>query len=149
MNQNSIKKLLDAFFVAKKIIETMPELPNKMKPRHIHVIDALYELSKTQNEVRVSDISTRLSITTPSVTKLINELVSKDIVEKYESELDKRITLIKLTEKGLKYEAKYVTEYHADWLKNIEDLTDDEVLSTINTINKLKKSMPKGVENNE
>ncbi len=38
MDTMHLKKLLDACFTAKHVIETMPELPTGMKPRHIHVL---------------------------------------------------------------------------------------------------------------
>lgn len=54
------KALLDACFTAKRITESMADLPEGMKPRHIHVIDAIHELGA---DVRVSDVSHRLNIT--------------------------------------------------------------------------------------
>ncbi len=44
----------------------MPELPEQMKPRNIYVIDALYELGQTKDEVRVV-ISVKNLILQPQV----------------------------------------------------------------------------------
>ena len=73
MNRESLKHLLDACFTAKRIVETLPELPSGMKPRHIHVLDAVWEIQNEQGICRVSDVNTRLGITMPSVTKLVQE----------------------------------------------------------------------------
>ena len=41
-----IKEFLDACHKAKRIAEMMPELPEGMTPRHVHVIDAIYQLER-------------------------------------------------------------------------------------------------------
>lgn len=142
MNAKIIKRLLDACFVAKRITETMEELPKGMKPRHFHVIDAIYEQKISCGKVRVSDVSKRLNVTTPSVTKLINDLESMDVVEKYAAEDDKRVTLLRLTEKGNAYERHYVTEYHTEWARQLTDVTDAQAQNAILVIQKLQKAMP-------
>ena len=48
MDTEHLKKLLDTCFLAKKVIETLPELPKGMKPRHIHVLEAIYEITCKQ-----------------------------------------------------------------------------------------------------
>ena len=74
MDTTSLKQLLDACFTAKHIVETLPQLPKGMKPRHIHVLDSVSRVCTEQGECRVSDVSTRLNITMPSITKLVQEL---------------------------------------------------------------------------
>ena len=76
MNTTSLKQLLDTCFTAKRIVETLPELPKGIKPRHIHVLDAIQDIQKQQGMCRVSDVSTKLNITMPSITKLVQELES-------------------------------------------------------------------------
>ena len=46
MTTTALKQLLDSCFVAKRVIETLPELPPGMKPRHIHVLDAVHTLQE-------------------------------------------------------------------------------------------------------
>ena len=65
MNVNNLKQLLDSCFLAKRIVETLPKLPHGMKPRHIHVLDAIDMIQATQKVCRVSDVSTVLDITMP------------------------------------------------------------------------------------
>ena len=60
-----IKEFLDACHKAKRIAEMMPELPEGMTPRHVHVIDAIYQLERTGEMVKVSDVSEYLEVTRP------------------------------------------------------------------------------------
>ncbi|MEG1410710.1 MAG: hypothetical protein RSD36_12805 [Terrisporobacter sp.] len=60
--------MIDACFIAKRITEVMPELPNGLKPRNIHVIDCIAELKK-----------------------------EKEIINKYNEKEDKRIVSLSLT----------------------------------------------------
>lgn len=144
MDSIQIKLLLDSCFVAKNVIEKMKQLPTGFKPRHIHIIDAISRLSNNMDEVRVSDVSHQLNITTPSVTKLINELEEKGIVGKHEHAEDKRVTLVELTKLGKEYEQKYVEQYHAEWAQKLADVSDEDIQTVVCTLNKLAKAMPKG-----
>lgn len=142
MNTTSLKHLLDACFTAKHIIETMPALPKGMKPRHIHVLDTVNEVCREQEECRVSDVSGRLNITMPSITKLIQELEALEMLEKYADRVDKRVNLLKLTDKGRQHVKKYVQDFHEDWIKNLEDIPDQQVEEAIKTIERLRDTMP-------
>ena len=144
MDHDQLRTLLDSCFAAKKIVEEMKELPQGFKPRHIHISDAVSRLGAGGEEVRVSDVSRRLNITTPSVTKLINELEKKNVVVKYECPDDGRATLLKLTELGKEYEEKYVEQYHAAWAKNLDDISDEDVEAVVRTISRLAEAMPEG-----
>lgn len=144
MNETSIRQLLDTCFTAKHVVETMKELPKGFKPRHIHVIEAIYELSTSQEEVRVSDVSHRLNITTPSVTKLIQELEERGTLEKYQQKEDKRVTLVALTDFGRELQKRYVAEYHRAWSEQMQDVTEEEVKTVIRVIARLKETMPGG-----
>lgn len=144
MNETSIRQLLDTCFTAKHVVETMKELPKGFKPRHIHVIEAIYELSTNQEEVRVSDVSHRLNITTPSVTKLIQELEERGTLEKYQQKEDKRVTLVALTDFGRELQKRYVAEYHRAWSEQMQDVTEEEVKTVIRVIARLEETMPGG-----
>lgn len=142
MNTTSLKRLLDTCFLAKHIVETMPELPKDMKPRHIHVMDAIQEIEKMQGECRVSDVSGQLNITTPSVTKLIQELEKLGMVVKRSDDRDKRVSLLRLTDEGMQCVNKHVLKFHAEWAKELADVTDEQVQEAIEIIEKLQRAMP-------
>lgn len=144
MNEEKLRELLDACYAAKRITETMADLPPGMKPRHIHVIDAIYMLGQHGFEVRVGDVSKRLNITMPSVTKLINELSAMGAVQKTGAGDDKRGILLHLTNKGLNYEKRYVTDYHSAWVANMTDITAEQAEVAVSVIHSLQEAMPKG-----
>lgn len=142
MNPKTLKKLLDTCFTAKRIIETLPELPNGMRPRHIHVLDAIEEIYNQQGMCRVSDVNAKLNITMPSVTKLINELENYGLLEKLADSSDKRVTLLSLTDTGYTCVERYVHQFHSDWANALYDISDEQAEKAINIIEKLRHTMP-------
>lgn len=136
MTNEMIKQLLDACFLAKKITETMPKLPKGLKPRHIHIITSIAERSKTST-VRVSDVSNDLKVTMPSVTKLINELESMDIIQKIPMSDDRRATSLALTPLGINYHKLYVVQYHSLLINEFKNLDIQQCTATIATIEQL------------
>lgn len=142
MNTIHLKQLLDACFTAKNIVETLPQLPKGMKPRHIHVLDTISQVCQEQKECRVSDVSVRLNITMPSITKLIQELEALEMLKKYGDQEDKRVTLLKLTDTGEAHVKKYVLDFHKEWVKNLDEVSDDQAQEAIKVIKQLQNTMP-------
>ncbi|WP_182186139.1 MarR family winged helix-turn-helix transcriptional regulator [Pectinatus frisingensis] len=142
MNSKLIKNFLDACFTAKKMGSLMPPLPKDLrKPRLINIIDTVHTLSKQKKYIKISDISKSLKITAPSVTKLINELEQKNILQKHQQTDDKRVITVTLTTLGEKYYDIYINKYH-QWLCTLfNDFVDEDILTTIRTINKAYKVM--------
>ena len=77
MTQEKLKQFLDACFDAKRLIEKLPDLPDGMKPRQVHVLDAVNEIQKKQGFCRVSDISSYMNTTLPSITKLVQDVYKR------------------------------------------------------------------------
>ena len=87
MTQEKLKQFLDACFDAKRLIEKLPDLPDGMKPRQVHVLDAVNEIQKKQGFCRVSDISSYMNTTLPSITKLgIGSSIRKAFILRSRSE---------------------------------------------------------------
>lgn len=141
MDRIMIKKLIDTCFDAKKVTETMPKLPEGLKPRHIHVIDCIVELGKIKDNICVSDVSSTLNITTPSVTKLINELYEKKVINKYSGNDDKRFVSLSLSHIGEEYYKKYVVDYHNILSERLNGLTDEQCKNAIEVIEKLYQAV--------
>lgn len=130
MTTELTRQLLDACFYGKQITELMPPLPPKIKPRHMHVINAVHVLSQ-QGTVRIGDVSRELRVTTPSVTKLINELSAYGAVEKHAFQEDKRVTTLTLTALGEKYYVLYIQKYHAQLARILDPLDENDCYITI------------------
>ena len=138
---NLIKNIIDSCFLAKQITEMLPPLPVGMKPRHIHVIDAVCSLRSSQPSVKVTDISKFMNITTPSVTKLIKELCDLKALEKKIDSVDKRVTLIELTPLGELYYQKHVVDFQNKLLQSFKDIDETDCLCLVMTIKKIHAKM--------
>ena len=108
MEISYVKDFLSACQDAKRITELMPPLPKGMSPRHIYVIDAVFQLSQCQEKVMVSDVSRLLGVTRPSITKVIQDLEKLKALTKIPDQEDKRIVHIALTSLGKEYYDFYV-----------------------------------------
>ena len=71
MTTDKIKKVMDACYLAKRVRDLMPKLPNGVTSTHIHYLDTIRQLELTTEGVRVSDISDKLGLPRPGVTKTI------------------------------------------------------------------------------
>ena len=153
MNEKNVKSLIDICFRAKQVTEMMPKLPKDVKPRHIHIIEAIENISHNQEYVKISDISKSFNITMPSVTKLINEMVKINLVRKINESVDKRINFLELTEKGLEYYDIYSLNYYrmiAKKLKNMEiydiSVTDKTIENFYSVVKEFKNIDLSGFE---
>lgn len=142
MTTTALKNLLDSCFVAKRVIETLPELPPGMKPRHIHVLEAIHTLQEQNGSCRVSDVSARLNVTLPSVTKLVQELENRKLLEKRTDPEDGRVILLSLTPDGHACFARYVQNMHANWSAALSDISDEQVEETVHILNRLLETIP-------
>lgn len=124
------------------MIETLPELPKGMKPRHIHVLDQIYMTGNEHRKCRVSDVSENLNITMPSITKLVQELETMHLLEKYPDDEDKRVTLLKLTDNGLICVQKYVYDFQSRWAEQLDFISNEDVQKAIWIIEQLEQTMP-------
>ena len=133
-----VRRLLDACWKAKAVTELMPELPKGMKPRYVHVIDAIWHINASHGQdtatARVGDVSTFLGVTTPSVTKLVGEMAKLGLLVKHPDESDRRAVTLTLTERGLDIRRIYVEEYHARLSGLLGGLTVEQCETTVRTL---------------
>lgn len=141
MTEDKIKKVMDACYLAKRVRDLMPKLPNGVTSSHIHYLDTIRNLESTMNCVRVSDISDELGLPRPSVTKTIKDMVTLGFVEKKAMQNDGRVVIIKTTKSGKQLVDKYVDEYFGELAPQLDDITDREADNMIETIEKLYKVM--------
>lgn len=79
MNEDKIKRMLDACYLAKRIRELLPELPEGVTPAYIQYMDVIHKLKKKSENVKVSDISDYLKLPRPGVTRTVKEMEKRDI----------------------------------------------------------------------
>ncbi|WP_241520132.1 MarR family winged helix-turn-helix transcriptional regulator [Bifidobacterium catulorum] len=135
-----VRLLLDACWKAKSIAELMPELPRGMKPRYVHVIDAVWHINAPHGQgmatARVSDVSAFLGVTTPSVTKLVGEMVDRGLLVKHANDTDRRAVTLTLTERGLAIRKAYVADYHAHLGELLAGITPEECATVARVMNR-------------
>ena len=65
MTNEKIKRMLDARYLAKRIREMLPPLPEGVMPSYIKYLEVVQTLEKNSSHVRVSDISDALDLPRP------------------------------------------------------------------------------------
>lgn len=82
MTTEKIKRMLDACYQAKRIRELLPALPNGVAPSYIHYLDVILALEKKEVQVKISDISDKLNLPRPGVTRTVKEMEEKGYIKK-------------------------------------------------------------------
>ncbi|NME81632.1 MarR family transcriptional regulator [Clostridium sp. SM-530-WT-3G] len=100
----------------------------------IHTIEAI----GIDKEKTMSEIAQQLNVTLGTLTTGINKLIKKGYVERNRTEEDRRIVLVRLTEKG-KVAYKHHEEFHNEMVQNsVNDLTEDEKKVLASSLEKIK-----------
>lgn len=136
MTSEKIKRMLDACYLAKRIRELLPELPEGVTPAYIHYLDAIHALRDRGVQVKVSDISDHLDLPRPGVTRTVKDMVQKGYLEKYTSREDGRVTYLTITEQGEELHRKYNTDYYRRLAPKLEHISDEEADCMISAIQK-------------
>ena len=114
----------------------LPALPGGVTSSHIHYLDTLSKLEKTEGKVKVSDISENLGLPRPSVTKTVKDMEKLGFVEKETTETDGRFVYIKTTRTGRDLVDKYVDEYFGNLSENLGGITDEDADKMIEVVEK-------------
>ena len=109
------------------------------------MIDAVWHINEPNGQeigtARVSDVSAFLGVTTPSVTKLVGEMVELGLVVKHMDAADRRAVTLTLTERGLDIRRVYVEEYHAHLSQLLGGLTVEQCETTVRTLTEALRLM--------
>ena len=141
MTTDKIKRMMDACYLAKRIRDMLPELPEGVAPSYISYIDTIHKLENRGGKVKISDISDTLNLPRPGVTRTVKEMEIKGYLKKIPSSEDGRITYISVTETGEKLSEKYDKNYFGELVKYLDDISEEEADGMINTIEKLYQVM--------
>ena len=82
MTTDLIKRLLDACYLAKRVRDMLPVLPDGVMPSYIQYLDAVQKMQDRGMQVRVSDISDALDLPRPGVTRTVKEMERKGYLKK-------------------------------------------------------------------
>lgn len=136
MTSDKVKQMLDACYLAKRIRDMLPELPQGVAPSYIHFLDIIHKLEKQNKKVKISDISDALKLPRPGVTRTVKEMERKGYLSKISSEEDGRITYIVITEKGEELSDKYDRKYMGDLSEDLQEISEADADCMISTLEK-------------
>ena len=141
MQRDKIKKVMDACYLAKRVRDLLPKLPNGVTSTRIHYLDTIRKLELYTANVKVSDISDELGLPRPGVTKITKDMEKLGLVEKKAAKTDGRVVFIKITVSGKDLVDKYVDQYFGELSAELDDISDEDADNMIETIEKLYEVM--------
>ena len=141
MTAELIKRLMDACYEGKRARDLLPPLPAGVLPSYIQYLDAIQLLEQEGVRVKVSDISDKLNLPRPGVTRTVKEMETKGYLKKLASAEDGRVTYLSLTEEGKNLSEKYDAQYFRSLLPYLEGISDADAETTIRTIETLYRVM--------
>lgn len=134
MDAAKIKRMLDACYLAKRIRELLPDLPDGVAPAYIQYMDVMHELQSGGASVRVSDISDALNLSRPVVTRTVKHMEEKGYIRKFTSGDDCRVTYLAITEQGEALSEKYDRSYYSRLAPLLDGISDAEADCMISVI---------------
>ena len=123
MQRDKIKKVMDACYLAKRVRDLLPKLPNGVTSTRIHYLDTIRKLELKTANVKVSDISDELGLPRPGVTKITKDMEKLGLVEKKAAKTDGRVVFIKITVSGKDLVDKYVDQYFGELSAELDDIS--------------------------
>lgn len=96
MQRDKIKKVMDACYLAKRVRDLLPKLPNGVTSTHIHYLDTIRKLELKTTNIKVSDISDELGLPRPGVTKITKDMENLDLLKRRQQKQMEELCLLKL-----------------------------------------------------
>lgn len=134
MDIQTTKEMIDAFHEAKRVWDRLPALPEGIVSSHIITLDAVISLEKEGKDVCVSDISERMGLPRPGVTRTLNQMEKLGLIDKYDDPTDRRVIRIRPTERSMALYRKYVEEYMTGLSAKLNGLQEEKIRAMIDTI---------------
>ena len=141
MNSQKTKDMLDSFYMAKRILDLLPDLPEGVLPSYIRYLERIIELQEVHEKVKVSDLSSALNLPRPGVTRTVNSMVEKGYLNKMSSKEDGRVTYIEISDKGMDLFEKFNRDFFKDLSLSLSHISVEEADIMIDTIEKFYQVM--------
>jgi len=90
------------------------------------------------NTARLRDVTANMLISQPSVSRLVDRMVSRDLISKCTDPLDGRGAIVRATEKGVAAFRRLATAHGRSIAERMSVLTDDELAQLLNLTAKLR-----------
>lgn len=111
-----LKRMMDACYQAKRIRDMLPPLPEGVTSSYIQYLDIIEKMQHQGMRVKISDISDRLSLPRPGVTRTVKEMEQKGYLKKSTSPKDGRITYLTLTRPDRHFPRSIIRNVFPFWL---------------------------------
>ena len=146
MTSEKIKEMLDSCYMAKRILDMLPKLPEGVLPSYVRYLETIIELEEKNQKVKVSDVSEVLNLPRPGVTRTIHAMKEKGYLKKETAKHDGRVTYVTVTKEGKMIFEKYNKDYFQKLALCLNHVSNDEADCMIQTIEKFYEVMCGGRE---
>ena len=146
MKSEKVKEMLDSCYMAKRILDMLPKLPEGVLPSYARYLETIIELEEKNQKVKVSDVSEVLNLPRPGVTRTINAMEEKGYLKKETAKHDGRVTYVTVTKEGKMIFEKYNKDYFQKLALCLNHVSNDEADCMIQTIKKFYEVMCEGRE---
>lgn len=146
MKSEKVKEMLDSCYMAKRILDMLPKLPEGVLPSDVRYLETIIELEEKNQKVKVSDVSEVLNLPRPGVTRTINAMEEKGYLKKETAKHDGRVTYVTVTKEGKMIFEKYNKDYFQKLALCLNHVSNDEADCMIQTIEKFYEVMCEGRE---
>ena len=146
MKSEKVKEMLDSCYMAKRILDMLPKLPEGVLPSYVRYLETIIELEEKNQKVKVSDVSEVLNLPRPGVTRTINAMEAKGYLKKETAKHDGRVTYVTVTKEGKMIFEKYNKDYFQKLALCLNHVSNDEADCMIQTIEKFYEIMCEGRE---
>ena len=146
MKSEKVKEMLDSCYMAKRILDMLPKLPEGVLPSYVRYLETIIELEEKNQKVKVSDVSEVLNLPRPGVTRTINAMEEKGYLKKETAKHDGRVTYVTVTKEGKMIFEKYNKDYFQKLALCLNHVSDEEADCMIQTIEKFYEVMCEGRE---
>lgn len=146
MKSEKVKEMLDSCYMAKRILDMLPKLPEGVLPSYVRYLETIIELEEKNQKVKVSDVSEVLNLPRPGVTRTINAMEEKGYLKKETAKHDGRVTYVTVTKEGKMIFEKYNKDYFQKLALCLNHVSNDEADCMNQTIEKFYEVMCEGRE---
>lgn len=141
METKLVNNILETLECAREALYLLPQLPADMKAVYFRILNVVYKIGDDSGGSRVSDISRVSGLLLPNTTKVINEMVELNLVEKFTSDADKRVVLVRATELGKQYIKNYALPVMEGLEREFSKINEIDCLIMIDTMHKVCQAM--------
>lgn len=141
MDAKTAKQVIDACHEAGHAVAMLPSLPEGVTPLYVRIIDAIYQMSRTEEHVYVSDIGRRAGVSMPGVTRALKAMEKLGAVKKDANPVDRRFVNIGLTELGQSWYKKYVGDFYDRLAVEMGDISEEDAAAMSRVVISVREAL--------